>query len=74
MKLENKFTVPAPQSTATAKVIATLAENGAGTTVTVATDLNISGRPAQFGRGTMEDVGMKVMAQFADCLSKTLGG
>lgn len=71
MKLENKFTGTAPQSTATAKVIA---ENAAGTTVTVATDLNISGRPAQFGRGTMEDVGMKVMAQFADCLSKTLGG
>ena len=61
------------QSTAAATVTATLAGKGAGTTVTVATDLTITGKPAQFGRGLMEDVGGKIMAQFADCLANSLG-
>ncbi len=60
------------QSTAAATVTATLAENGAGTAVTLATDLTITGKPAQFGRGMIEDVGAKLIDQFADCLAKTL--
>jgi carbon monoxide dehydrogenase subunit G len=61
------------QGTAAAKVHASLAENGEGTTVSVITDLTVTGKPAQFGRGLIEDVGKKIIGQFADCLSKSLG-
>jgi uncharacterized protein len=61
------------QGTAAAKVQASLVENGQGTTVSVITDLTITGKPAQFGRGLIEDVGKKIIGQFADCLSKSLG-
>ena len=44
------------------------------TRVTVLTDLNITGKPAQFGRGVMVDVGNKLIGQFADCLAGKLGG
>jgi len=61
------------QGTVTATVAASLADNGEGTTVTVATDMIVTGRPAQFGRGLIEDVGGKIISQFADCLSRSLG-
>jgi carbon monoxide dehydrogenase subunit G len=38
------------------------------TRVVVDTDLNITGKPAQFGRGVMVDVGNKLIGQFAACL------
>jgi carbon monoxide dehydrogenase subunit G len=59
--------------TAAAKVTATLTSAGAATTkVDVLTDLNITGKPAQFGRGVMVDVGNKLIGQFADNLSAQL--
>ena len=61
------------QGTVTATVAASLVENGAGTAVTVATDMIVTGRSAQFGRGLIEDVGNKIIGQFADCLSRSLG-
>ncbi|MFN2519388.1 MAG: SRPBCC family protein [Jatrophihabitantaceae bacterium] len=60
--------------TANAKVTATLTESGTSTRVTVLTDLDITGRPAQFGRGVMVDVGNKLIGQFADCLAGKLTG
>ncbi|NGN69987.1 SRPBCC family protein [Streptomyces sp. A7024] len=59
--------------TARARVTSTLAflENGV-TSVAVDTDLKITGRPAQFGRGMMEEVGERLIGQFADCLSAEL--
>ncbi len=59
--------------TAAAVVTATLAEAGSSTRVDVLTDLNITGRPAQFGRGVMTDVGNKLLGQFADKLAAQLG-
>jgi carbon monoxide dehydrogenase subunit G len=59
--------------TAAAIVTATLAAEGSVTRVDVLTDLNITGRPAQFGRGVMTDVGNKLLGQFADCLATRLG-
>jgi uncharacterized protein len=59
--------------TANAKVTATLTESGQATEVTVVTDLDITGKPAQFGRGVMVDVGNKLIGQFADCLAGKLG-
>ncbi|MGH8906631.1 MAG: SRPBCC family protein [Egibacteraceae bacterium] len=43
------------------------------TEVNVVTDLAITGRVAQFGRGVMSDIGAKLLGQFADCLSEELG-
>jgi carbon monoxide dehydrogenase subunit G len=56
--------------TAAAKVTAALtAAGGNETTVAVNTDLDITGKPAQFGRGVMVDVGNKLIGQFADRLA-----
>jgi carbon monoxide dehydrogenase subunit G len=60
--------------TAAAKVTATLREAGDATEVSVTTDLDITGKPAQFGRGVMVDVGNKLIGQFADCLAGKLAG
>ena len=58
--------------TAMAKLTATLTDVGDHTKVDVRTDLNITGRPTQFGRGVMADVGNKLIGQFADCLAARL--
>lgn len=60
--------------TATAKVTASLSDQGGATKVDVVTDLDITGKPAQFGRGVMVDVGNKLIGQFADCLAGKLSG
>jgi len=60
--------------TAAANVTATLVSAGdEATDVTVKTDLNITGKPAQFGRGVMQDVSDKLLGQFASCLETKLG-
>ena len=60
--------------TAAASVTATLQSAGeSATEVVVVTDLNITGKPAQFGRGVMQDVSDKLLAQFAACLEDKLG-
>ncbi|MBN9609989.1 MAG: hypothetical protein BGO26_04390 [Actinobacteria bacterium 69-20] len=60
-------------STASMTVVAA-AESVASdrTAVTMKTDLTITGRPAQFGRGVMVEVGDKILGRFADCLASTL--
>jgi carbon monoxide dehydrogenase subunit G len=60
--------------TAAAKVTATLTDQSGETKVDVQTDLDITGKPAQFGRGVMADVGNKLIGQFADCLAGKLSG
>jgi carbon monoxide dehydrogenase subunit G len=59
--------------TAAALITAQLKGEGNTTRVDVVTDLNITGRPAQFGRGVMTDVGNKLLGQFADKLAAQLG-
>jgi uncharacterized protein len=59
--------------TAAATVTITPVAEGETTRVTVLTDLNITGRPAQFGRGVMADVAGKLIGQFAGCLETKLG-
>jgi uncharacterized protein len=58
--------------TVNATVTLTLSEEGDHTTGVVATDLSITGRPAQFGRGMIADVGGKIIEQFSACLSEKL--
>ena len=41
--------------------------------MSVVTDLNVTGKPAQFGRGVMAEVAGKLVGQFADCLAAQLG-
>ncbi len=54
--------------TAGATVTAVLAADGDGTTVDVTTDMSITGKPAQFGRGVIQDVSDKLLEQFVQCV------
>jgi carbon monoxide dehydrogenase subunit G len=59
--------------TAAATVTATMASASSGATdVEVVTDLSITGRPAQFGRGVIQDVSDKLLQQFIACLEQKL--
>ena len=59
--------------TAGAKVLLSMAETADGSTaVEVITDLAITGKPAQFGRGVMQDVSDKLLGQFVACLEQRL--
>lgn len=49
-----------------------VAEDESLTRVDITTDLNITGRPAQFGRGMLQEVGGRVIDQFAERLSEEL--
>jgi carbon monoxide dehydrogenase subunit G len=61
------------QGNASATVTATLRPAGDGRTeVAIETDLTISGKIAQFGRGVMADVSSKLLDQFATCLESTI--
>ena len=51
---------------ATADITAEMAPTATGTRVAVTTDLKVTGKVAQFGRGVMADVSKKLMCQFAD--------
>jgi len=58
--------------TVNATITITLSEEGDRTTGTAATDLAITGKPAQFGRGMIADIGGKIIEQFTACLSDKL--
>ncbi|RNI22770.1 SRPBCC family protein [Flexivirga caeni] len=59
--------------TAGALVTATMTAVDEGTRVEVVTDLSITGKPAQFGRGVIQDVSDKLLGQFVDCLQQKVG-
>ena len=54
--------------TASANVRAVLKPDDAGTLVSIHTSLNVTGRPAQFGRSLLPEVSGKLIAQFASNL------
>ncbi len=56
--------------TANADVTAALTEVEDGTEVVVTTAIDITGKPAQFGRGVMGDVGKKIIDRFSECLAR----
>jgi uncharacterized protein len=62
--------------TASATVQASLAPDasGNGTQVSMHTTMNVTGRPAQFGRGVMVEVGGKLVEQFAANLAQLIAG
>jgi uncharacterized protein len=60
--------------TAAATVTAQLKDEGDSTHVGIVTDLAISGKAAQFGRGVLADVSGNLIAQFARSLEAELTG
>ncbi len=58
--------------TAGANVVVTMTDVDGSTDVSVVTDLAITGKPAQFGRGVMQDVSDKLLGQFVACLEQRL--
>lgn len=57
---------------AQATVTATLAEQNGSTTVNVLTDMNVTGKAAQFGTGVMKDVSNRMLEQFAKNLEQLI--
>src|SRR5215213_9887931 len=62
------------QGTASATIVSTLEEESDGTKVSVETDMKLTGRAAQFGRGIAQDVATKMLDQFASCLEEEITG
>jgi uncharacterized protein len=60
--------------TAGATVSITLTPDGDGARADVVTDLAVTGKPAQFGRGVMQDVSDKLLQAFVACIEKQLTG
>jgi carbon monoxide dehydrogenase subunit G len=61
--------------TAAATVRSTLHDEGGGQTrVVVHTTMSVTGRPAQFGRGVMAEVGGRIIERFATNLAAQLAG
>lgn len=58
------------QGTARATITTQLAPDNGGTRASVVTDLQLTGRVAQMGRGIVEDVSKRLMGQFAECLAE----
>jgi carbon monoxide dehydrogenase subunit G len=58
--------------TAAATVTAALVAVEARTRVDVVTDLDLTGKAVQFGRGLIGDVSARLIGQFADCLAGKL--
>lgn len=56
------------QGNASATVTAVATADGDGTTVSIVTDLAITGKVAQFGRSVMGDVSAKMLGEFAERL------
>ena len=70
MKAEGRET--RGQGNVAATITATMSPSGVGTKVVVATDLTISGKVAQFGRGVLADVSAKLLDQFVANLESTV--
>jgi carbon monoxide dehydrogenase subunit G len=62
------------QGTASATITSTLHEEDGSTRVNVETDMQITGRAAQFGRGVQQEVAEKLLTQFAECLEEQIMG
>ncbi|HTW19906.1 MAG TPA: SRPBCC family protein [Mycobacteriales bacterium] len=58
--------------TAKAVITTRLSEADGATTVDVETELTITGKPAQFGRGVMAEISGKLIGQFAACLAEKI--
>lgn len=53
-------------------VTAAMSETEEGTAVDVTTDMNITGKPAQFGRGVIQSISDKLLNRFLDCIKEQM--
>jgi carbon monoxide dehydrogenase subunit G len=60
------------QGSASATIRNHLVEEGGSTRVLVETELSVTGRPAQFGRGIMQDVAASMLGDFSKRLSEMM--
>ncbi|OHV19261.1 carbon monoxide dehydrogenase [Parafrankia soli] len=60
------------QGNASATITVTLVPDGTGTQVSVLTDLRITGKVAQFGRGVISDVSANLLGRFVESLESTV--
>jgi carbon monoxide dehydrogenase subunit G len=60
------------QGNANATITASLAAIDDGTRVSIDTDLKLTGKVAQFGRGAIQDVSGALLGQFVSCLENDL--
>ena len=58
---------------ASATVVATMHEVEGGTNVAFEQDLTITGAAAQYGRGMIQDITVRLTKEFADCLQANIG-
>ncbi len=58
------------QGNASATATAVLQPDGGGTRVSIDSDVTITGKVAQFGRGVIADVSAKLLDQFVACLER----
>jgi carbon monoxide dehydrogenase subunit G len=65
---------PRGGGTASATIVSTMNEENGGTKVNVETDMKLTGRAAQFGRGIAQDVAAKMLDRFAACLEEEITG
>lgn len=62
------------QGTASADLVATVVGEGTGSRINVETDVQVTGKVAQLGRGIMQDVSARLIDQFVANLVKAEGG
>lgn len=75
MRIDAKGKDKRGNGTAGADVVAELEPvDDTSTRVMVHTDLSVTGKPAQFGRGVIQDVSDKLLEQFVECLADRIGG
>ncbi|HUY98309.1 MAG TPA: SRPBCC family protein [Verrucomicrobiae bacterium] len=64
---------PRGAGSASATITATVEAAGTGGAVgLIRSDVSITGRIAQFGRGVIEDVASRILTQFAECLERSV--
>jgi carbon monoxide dehydrogenase subunit G len=72
LEASGKETRGAGTASATVRAMLEPDPGGDGTTASMHTTMNVTGRPAQFGRGVMVEVGSKLVEQFAQNLRQLI--
>jgi carbon monoxide dehydrogenase subunit G len=74
MEASGKETRGAGTASATVRASLEPESGGEATKVTMHTTMNVTGRPAQFGRGVIVEVGGKLVEKFAENLAQLISG
>jgi carbon monoxide dehydrogenase subunit G len=69
VKIDAKGKEVGGQGTVRATMAMAVARSGSGSEVSIETDLIVTGKIAQFGRGVIDDISRKMVGQMAECIS-----